>query len=265
MPTLTADQIYAYAIGAGFPPSTATTMTAIALRESSGQTDAFNGKVVACPDGSMACGDQSYGLWQINMLGAQGTPFGPCSGGQCGLGPARMVSLGLSDPSELFDPGVNAAAAYQIWGGNDANLDIAWYVDRVRHRCIRFSGFDSDGKKKTAPLIRYHGVKHPEHKRNQDDLGSLALIDRSASRQDVVRQREDAQRIGDIFAALAHLVGDLGLLEAEFLGQSLEGASAALCGTVMMSSTASVPTDLPNGPPDQPAVVDCVIPLPNVP
>lgn len=141
MPTLSADQIYAYAIGAGFPPRTAMTMTAIALRESSGQTDAFNGKVVVCPDGAMACGDQSYGLWQINMLGAQGTPFGPCLGGQCGLGPARMASLGLSDPSELFDPGVNAAAAYAIWGGNDANLDIAWYIDRPGMNRDRYLAF----------------------------------------------------------------------------------------------------------------------------
>jgi hypothetical protein len=82
MPTLTADQIYAYAIGAGFPPQTAVTMTAIALRESSGQTDAYNGTPP----------DDSYGLWQINMIG--------------NLGPARRAQFGISDNSELFDPGV---------------------------------------------------------------------------------------------------------------------------------------------------------------
>lgn len=117
MPTLSADQIYAYAIGAGFPPSTATTMTAIALRESSGQTDAYNGTPP----------DDSYGLWQINMIG--------------NLGPARRAQFGISDNSELFDPGVNAAAAYQVWGGNDANLDIAWYIDRPGMNRDRYLAF----------------------------------------------------------------------------------------------------------------------------
>jgi hypothetical protein len=76
-------------------------MAAIAMRESAGCPGATN----------LSSTEQSYGLWQINVN-------------------ANPVSyLGLSDPSQLLDPQTNAQAAYQIWGGNDANLDVAWYVN----------------------------------------------------------------------------------------------------------------------------------------
>ena len=68
------------------------TMTAIALAESSGNTQAFN------PTGL----DKSFGLFQVNMHG--------------GLGPARMKQFGLRSEQELFDPTVNARAAKQILG-----------------------------------------------------------------------------------------------------------------------------------------------------
>lgn len=103
---MTAIEIYQTARNAGFPPNTAITMTAIALRESGGNPMAYNGTPP----------DDSFGLWQINMLGSLGT--------------ARLQQFGLSDPSQLFDPDTNARAAYQIWGGNDANLSAAWYIDR---------------------------------------------------------------------------------------------------------------------------------------
>lgn len=97
--------IYQLALGAGFPPDTAVSMTAIALRESGGNPTAYNGSPP----------DDSYGLWQINMYG--------------NLGPARMSQFGLSDKTQLFDPYTNAAAAYNIWAGNDNNLNIAWAIN----------------------------------------------------------------------------------------------------------------------------------------
>ncbi len=103
---MTPVEIYQVARGAGFPPETAVTMTAIAMRESGGNPSAYNGNEP----------DDSYGLWQINMYG--------------NLGPARLVQFGLSDYSQLFDPYVNAAAAFTIWNGNDSNLDAAWYINR---------------------------------------------------------------------------------------------------------------------------------------
>jgi hypothetical protein len=104
MSVLTAGQLYQLALSVGFPASTAVQMTAIALKESGGNTNAYNG----VPP------DDSYGLWQINMYG--------------NLGPARMAQFGLNAETDLFDPGTNASAAYQIWGGNDNNLNIAWAI-----------------------------------------------------------------------------------------------------------------------------------------
>lgn len=103
---MTAAEIYAVARQAGFPADTATKMTAIALKESGGNPGAYNGTGP----------DNSYGLFQINMIG--------------NLGPARREQFGLTDNSQLFDPLTNAQAAYAIWNGDDANLGKAWAIDR---------------------------------------------------------------------------------------------------------------------------------------
>lgn len=98
------EQIYSLAKSVGFPPETAVQMTAIALRESGGNINAHN----TTPP------DDSYGLWQINMLGS--------------LGDRRLELFGLQDKTQLFDPETNARAAYLTWGGSDQNLDIAWSI-----------------------------------------------------------------------------------------------------------------------------------------
>ena len=67
------------------------TMAAIAGGESSFNKRAYDGKGA----------DDSYGLWQINMLGAMGTE--------------RLKSLGLSSKADLYDPLTNAKAAKQIY------------------------------------------------------------------------------------------------------------------------------------------------------
>jgi len=77
------------------------TMTAIALAESSGRTQAFN------PRGL----DKSYGLFQVNMHG--------------GLGPARMKEFGLKSEKDLFNPETNVRAAKQILGSQGLG---AWSV-----------------------------------------------------------------------------------------------------------------------------------------
>jgi hypothetical protein len=65
--------------------------------------------------------DDSYGLWQINMLGA--------------LGPDRLAKYGLDSNSDLFDPKVNAEIMYDMshggtnfkpWG---AYTDDGWEKD----------------------------------------------------------------------------------------------------------------------------------------
>ncbi|MFI6029932.1 transglycosylase SLT domain-containing protein [Amycolatopsis magusensis] len=92
MSKLSAEQIARHAREAGFSGDGLTTAVAVALAESGGDPRAHN----STPP------DNSYGLWQINMLGA--------------MGPERRRQFGLDSNAELFDPEVNARAANKISG-----------------------------------------------------------------------------------------------------------------------------------------------------
>lgn len=101
--TVSPQEIRSLALGAGFTPDQARIMEAIAMAESSGNSSAHN-KVPP---------DNSYGLWQINMIGA--------------LGPERRAQLGLSRNEQLFDPATNARAAKVIFDSQGLG---AWSVYR---------------------------------------------------------------------------------------------------------------------------------------
>jgi phage protein D len=88
---VSAAQAVGLARQAGFSGQDAITMGAIAMAESSGNARAHNPRPP----------DNSYGLWQINMLGS--------------MGPARRAQLGISSNEALFDPATNARAARAIW------------------------------------------------------------------------------------------------------------------------------------------------------
>lgn len=89
--TLSVGQIAGYAAKAGFTGKDLSIAVAVALAESGGNPRAHNGKAP----------DDSYGLWQINMLGS--------------MGPERRKRFGIASNDELYDPTVNAKAAYSIW------------------------------------------------------------------------------------------------------------------------------------------------------
>lgn len=78
---------------AGGSAEEATLLGAISQPESSGNPMAhnFNPKT----------GDDSYGLWQINLLGK--------------MGPERMKKFGLSRPEDLYNPETNARVALQMY------------------------------------------------------------------------------------------------------------------------------------------------------
>jgi hypothetical protein len=80
---------------AGFHGQGLDTAVAVAMAESGGHPTSHNTNA--------GTGDNSYGLFQINMLGS--------------LGPARMEQYHLSSYNELFDPSVNARVAYQLSQG----------------------------------------------------------------------------------------------------------------------------------------------------
>ena len=79
----------------GFKGRALQTAFGVAKAESGGRPTAHN------PDAST--GDNSYGLFQINMLGS--------------MGPARRQQFGLKSNEDLFDPVKNAKIAYRMSGG----------------------------------------------------------------------------------------------------------------------------------------------------
>ena len=80
---------------AGFKGSALSMAYAIVMAESGGRARAHN------PNANT--GDNSYGLFQINMLGA--------------MGPERRRQYGLSSNEDLFDPLTNARVAYRMSNG----------------------------------------------------------------------------------------------------------------------------------------------------
>lgn len=92
-------------IKAGGNPDDADVMAAIALAESGGREDAHN------PNPP----DDSYGLWQINMLGA--------------MGPSRRAQFGLSSNRDLFDPLTNAKAAVAIGSGGKNKMPWSTFTN----------------------------------------------------------------------------------------------------------------------------------------
>lgn len=93
---LTQTEIYSLAKSVGLTDSRAKIAAAVAMAESKGDPNAHN------PNPP----DDSYGLWQINMLGS--------------MGPERRKQLGLSSNQDLYNPATNAKAmkALSQDGGN---------------------------------------------------------------------------------------------------------------------------------------------------
>ncbi len=94
MAKLTPAQIKGHAAAAGFTGSDLNIAVAVALAESGGNPSAHN----PTPP------DDSYGLWQINMLG--------------GMGPERRKKYNLKANTDLYDPATNARVARGIFKGS---------------------------------------------------------------------------------------------------------------------------------------------------
>lgn len=91
--SLNIQQLVSLSLKVGFKGRHAAIAASVAYAESTGNPMAHN-KVPP---------DNSYGLWQINMIG--------------NLGPARRKQWGLKSNEELFNPETNAKIAYKISGG----------------------------------------------------------------------------------------------------------------------------------------------------
>ncbi len=101
----------------GFEGQGLKTAWAIAMTESNARPKAHNR--------NSNTGDNSYGLFQINMIGS--------------LGPDRLAKYGLEKNEDLFDPVVNATIAFKMSaGGTDFS---AWKVRGYNQGSERFETF----------------------------------------------------------------------------------------------------------------------------
>lgn len=107
MPFIPLESVAAFAHRAGFSGDGLITITAIAVPESGQHTEAHNNNAKT--------GDDSYGLWQINMRGA--------------LGPERRQQFGIADNTQLYNPLVNALAAFKLSNGGKDFTPWTTYKD----------------------------------------------------------------------------------------------------------------------------------------
>jgi hypothetical protein len=77
--------------------------TGAGLSTAEGVAAAESGDNATAHNPNAATGDNSYGLFQINMLGA--------------MGPQRLKQYGLTSNDQLYDPATNARVAYQMSQG----------------------------------------------------------------------------------------------------------------------------------------------------
>ena len=113
--TITGVQLYKLLSEVGFKGEDHWIAFGLVMRESGGRPLARND--------NDATGDNSYGLFQINMIGS--------------LGPARVEVFKLNAYADLFDPVVNVKAAYHMTKGKDFS---SWGIGPNAYR----SGADID-------------------------------------------------------------------------------------------------------------------------
>jgi hypothetical protein len=92
---LSQEQLVELLRGVGFKGQALRTAWAVAMRESNGRPVAHNDNIKT--------GDNSYGIFQVNMLGS--------------LGADRREKYGLTANTDLFDPVTNAKIAFHMTNG----------------------------------------------------------------------------------------------------------------------------------------------------
>lgn len=151
--TLTQEEIARTARAAGIPEDKIPTMTAIAMAESSGDSEAHNTKYP----------DNSYGLWQINMLDEPGYM----------LGEERRKKFGLNSNEQLFDPITNAKVAYEVYKSEGYD---AWSV----YKSGRYRDYMVTAKKAASSTLET-STTEPEIKITQVDQGTRYRINDDVS------------------------------------------------------------------------------------
>ncbi|WP_284746301.1 transglycosylase SLT domain-containing protein [Amycolatopsis sp. RTGN1] len=168
MTKLSAEQIARHAYAAGFRGQGLTTAVAVALAESGGRTTAHN----ATPP------DNSYGLWQINMLGA--------------LGPERRHQYHLKSNDQLFDPDTNARVANSISGDGHDFTPWSTYTNGA------YKDHLTAARKAAQDVTKHHGKAAETGSKG----GSPLRVDDTVLHSYVSRTRHVADALG---TATGHL------------------------------------------------------------
>jgi len=110
--------------------------------------------------------DDSYGVWQINMLGD--------------LGPSRRKEFGISNNNALYDPALNAKAAKKI---KDAHGWGAWstyksgkYVGYMGRARAAAANPDTNLPKWDSPFNDTGGIAQSDAPSSMDPLEIIAAV-----------------------------------------------------------------------------------------
>ncbi|MEU7481711.1 transglycosylase SLT domain-containing protein [Lentzea sp. NPDC042327] len=127
MSRLSPEQIAQHARAAGFEGQGLTIAIAVALAESGGDPRAHNSRPP----------DDSYGLWQINMLGA--------------MGPERRRQHGLDSNRDLFNPRTNAKVANAISGDGKSWTPWSTYTNGAYRKYLDIARRAAKDSPRRAP------------------------------------------------------------------------------------------------------------------
>lgn len=128
--TYTLPQLKELALSVGFKGENANKAAAVAYAESTGDTRAH-----FTPEESNNT-DDSYGLWQINMIGD--------------MGPERRKKFGLKSNKELLDPQVNARVAFAISGGSNFSAWSTYGKDKYKDALEKIKKLPDTTSQKTS-------------------------------------------------------------------------------------------------------------------
>jgi hypothetical protein len=180
----------------GLTPENARLAGAVGWVESKGVATAHNTNA--------ATGDDSYGYWQINMLGA--------------MGPERRKQFGISSNDQLFDPDTNARAM-AILSKNGTDFATHWpntlplAQQRMKTHLIQTEGDGPDGGQSTVGKIA--DALSPV-----DELKSAVETLNKAARW--VSDSENWVRVGYVVGGSAMIiVGLVMMIQSTTLGSAL--------------------------------------------
>lgn len=163
---------------AGFKGDALKTAWAIVMRESGGRADAYNG--------DLSTGDQSHGLFQINMLDSMGDRRDA---------EFRKKIPGYTGREDLFDPVINAKAAYIVSGGGK-NWS-AWDIDGTGYLASATSASNKEWHRKHVAGFQEWLAKFPgENGQDREVGGPKGMSDEAPAGQDKLNLKELAQQNG---------------------------------------------------------------------